>query len=367
MRKRFAIPILFAALWAPAILAGQTGDGPLPNREATELMRRTADLFESTRIVIPELARAGAPLQENFRQGIDTLESSGNRNHTGVLYKMLTNARAYLQLADALPKPGDYSNEMRSQLLELRAKIETLDFHFRALLNVREEQALGADRDNLRRYAEANRQAGPTSETGSRVVFLGNSITAGWRLNEYFPGQSYLNRGIGGQITGQLLGRVKADAIDLQPAAVVVLGGTNDLARGVPDSTIRNNLEAIGRLLEAAGIRPVLASILPVHDYNQSDNPRFRRTPSRNPVRILELNRWLRALCEAEGWVYLNYFQAMLDESGNLQKGLSADGLHPNGEGYKIMAPLAQAAIEMALGPTTRKRGAWWRRLTPSR
>ena len=116
------------------------------------------------------------------------------------------------------------------------------------------------------------------------MIFLGDSITDGWRLDQYFTGKPYHNRGISGQITGQMLGRTKPDVTDLRAAAVVVLGGTNDLARGVPDAAIRNNLEAIGMLAASAGVHPILASILPVNDYHEGANPRFRRTTLRKPI-----------------------------------------------------------------------------------
>lgn len=324
-------------------------EGRLGNQEARQLMHRMADLFESTQFVNPELSRAAAPLQENFRQGLETMETTGRNSHTGIVYKMLANARAYLHLADTLPRSADFSEEIDAQLGELRAAIRRLDGHFRATLEAREELARGSDRDNLRRYADANAQVGPPGQQEQRVVFLGDSITDGWKLNQYFSGKPYLNRGISGQITGQMLGRMKADVIDLQPAAVVVLGGTNDLARGVPDSTIRQNLETIGLLAEAAGVRPILASILPVNDYQAELDRRFRRTHLRSPSRIDSLNRWLNELCRSRRWTYLDYYQATVDADSRLQKRLSGDGLHPNAEGYKVMAPLAQKSIEAAL------------------
>ncbi len=354
MRRHCLLLFLLFPLLVPPPAESQQ-QALLDEREAMHLMQRIADLLEATRIVLPELSRAGAPLQENFRQGIRTLEVAQSRNHTGILYKMLANARAYLQLSDTLPKPGEFSDDIREQLLELRNGIQSLDAHFRATLDAREQQVLGADRDNLRRYAEENRRAGPAEDTGSRAVFLGDSITDAWRLNQYFIGKPYFNRGISGQITGQMLGRLKADVIDLQAKVVVVLGGTNDLARGVPDTTIRNNLEAIGMLAEAAGIHPVMASILPVNDYHQEKHVRFRRTPLRSPLRIFELNRWIAGLCRSKEWTYLDYFRAMVDAEGHLQQPLSDDGLHPNAEGYKIMAPLAQGAIDAALAPTVRR------------
>ena len=348
---RLALPLLLIVSSPPE----GSAQGMLSGEDATRLMVRISDLFEATRIVMPELSRAGAPLQENFRQGMKTLESSQSRGHTGVIYRMLANARAYLQLSDSLPKSPEFSEEIGTQMSDLRDGIQRLESHLLATLDARETQALGADRDNLRRYSDRNRQVGPTTTDEPRVVFLGDSITDAWRLNQYFTGRPFLNRGISGQITGQLLGRTKADVIDVDARAVVVLGGTNDLARGVPDSTIRNNLEAIGLLSEAAGIVPVMASILPVSDYHREKHPRYLRTQLRNPARIIELNRWLRALCVSRGWTYLDYFSKMVDSNGRLEEALSDDGLHPNAEGYKVMAPLVLDAIDAALQPTVRR------------
>lgn len=352
---RFCPLLLAPVLVLAPLLAQIQGSARLSVREAAQLTNRIADLLEATRIVMPELSRAGAPLQENFRQGITTLETTVSRNHTGVLYRMLTNARAYLQLSDTLTKPADFSEDINRQLSELRSAIQRLDAHFLATLDYREQQVLGSDRDNLRRYSDENRTVGLVDAGETRVVFLGDSITDGWRLGQYFSSRAFLNRGISGQITGQMLGRMKPDVIDLRARVVVVLGGTNDLVRGVPDSTIRHNLEAIGTLAQAAGVIPVMASVLPVNDYHGETDPRFRRTDLRNPGRIRELNRWIDALCRSKGWSYLDYYSSMVDADGQLRKELSDDGLHPNVEGYKVMTPLAQQAIDSALRPTVRR------------
>ena len=354
MRRICLLALAAVCLLAPMLANAQSKDF-LGAREAEELTGRVADLLEATRIVMPELSRAGAPLQENFRQGMRTLETAPSRNHTGILYRMLSNAKAYLQLSDTLPKPAGFSEDIANQLSELRAGIQRFDAHFRATLDAREALVLGSDRDNLRRYADENGIVGPVDDSNPRVVFLGDSITDGWRLDQYFTGRPFVNRGISGQITGQMLGRTKPDVLDLQAKAVVVLGGTNDLARGVPDTTIRHNLEAIGMLAEASGIAPVMASILPVNDYGEETHPRYRRTTLRSPARIAELNRWLSSLCRSRGWTYLDYHASMVDSNSRLRKEFSDDGLHPNSEGYKVMAPLAQQAVDSALKKKARR------------
>ena len=199
---------------------------------------------------------------------------------------------------------------------------------------------------NLRRYAEANgTQAGPVSGK-PRVLFYGDSITDGWRLNEYFPERDYVNRGISGQITGEMLGRMQADVIAHRPQAMLILAGTNDIARGVAVGTIQNNLTMIADLCEFHKIKVILASILPVSDHHKAVNPRFEMTKGRPPAVIRELNTWMAAFAKKRGFTYLNYYDSMVDSGGFLKAELADDGLHPNSAGYRVMAPLAQVAID---------------------
>ena len=153
------------------------------------------------------------------------LEKGQDRDHVGVIYRLLTNARVYLQLVDALPKPPSFSAAVREQTEDLRLTVDRTDAYFRMLLDQRQVQLRGADRDNLARYREANASLAPPAEGERRVVFLGDSITDGWELNQFFPGKPFINRGIGGQITGQMLGRMRADVLALEPEAMVLLYG----------------------------------------------------------------------------------------------------------------------------------------------
>jgi lysophospholipase L1-like esterase len=328
----------------------------LQPQEAAQLYRQISDLMEATGIAVPELARAGAPLVENVRQAAKALAVGHTREHTAVLEKLLANARIYLQISDAVPKPQPFAEDVRRQLTTLRTSIDRVATHFRALLEHNENQIRGGDRDNLARYAEDNLGLGPPAPKESRVVFLGDSITDGWPLNQYFPGKPYINRGISGQITGQMLGRMKADVLDLKPRIVVVLGGTNDLARGVKVSVIENNLAMIAALAAAHGVKPVMASILPIGDYHKSQNPDYERSRDRPPEAIRQLNDWTRRMCAEHGFVYLDYHSAMADGAGQLRAALSPDGLHPNSEGYKLMAPLAETAITKALSAKSRRK-----------
>ncbi len=336
-----------ALLLASPALAQESGR--LPGSEARKLYRQIGDLMEATSIAAPELARAGAPLIENARQSARALSVGATREHSGVLEKLVINARIYLQIAEAVPKPKPFAEEIRKQLGTLRDSVDQVTAHFRALLEYKETVVRGADRDNLQRYAQSNSDLGPAGPSENRVVFLGDSITNGWRINQYFPGKPYVNRGIGGQTTGQMLGRMKADVIDLKPAVVVILAGTNDLARGVASETIKNNLAMIAALAEAAGIAPVFSSILPVSDHHKRQDPNYERTPLRPPPEILRLNAWIKQMNQEAGYVFLDYHAAMGGDDGQLRSDLADDGLHPNAEGYKIMAPLAETAIQQAI------------------
>jgi lysophospholipase L1-like esterase len=150
-----------------------------------------------------------------------------------------------------------------------------------------------------------------------------------------------------------MLGRMKADVIDRKPAAMVVLAGTNDIARGVSVTTVQNNLTMIADLAVAHGIKPVFASILPIHDYNKDKNPRWEMSTTRPMATIRELNTFIENMCRQRGFVYLDYFSAMLDSRGFLKAELAEDGLHPNAAGYRVMAPLALGAIDKALAQGT--------------
>ncbi len=341
-------------------LSAAAQDLAVPDRrQAQQLFEEIVDLMEASAIVVPELARAGAPLAENARQDARALALRPGREHVGVLYRFLTNAKVYLQLVDALPKPPTFSADVRKQVESLREKTDRIELYFRAQLDRRETQLRDPDRDNLRRYSEANQIDGEPAPGVQRVVFLGDSITDGWELNQYFPGKPYLNRGISGQISGQMLGRLEADVLDRKPQAIVLLAGTNDLARGVALEAIENNIAMIADLAAARDVTPILASILPVSDYHAERDPRFKRTPDRRPADIVALNQWMRAFAESRGYHYLDYYAATVDERGMLKAELAGDGLHPNAEGYKAMAPLAEQAIAAVLAgknSSTKKR-----------
>lgn len=189
-----------------------------------------------------------------------------------------------------------------------------------------------------------------------QVVFFGDSITDGWDLAQSFPGKNYLNRGIGGQTTAQMLVRFRQDVLNLRPQAVVLLAGTNDIAGNtgpVSNLDIEENIMTLTELATLHGIQVVISSVLPVHDANPDSQDLYAQRPHE---RIVALNRWLKGWCAAEGLVWLDYASAMTDASGKLIATYADDGLHPNAEGYRIMAPLAESAICTALNrhPLTR-------------
>jgi lysophospholipase L1-like esterase len=206
------------------------------------------------------------------------------------------------------------------------------------------------DFGQLARYREANASLRPPAPGENRVVFFGDSITDIWKLGEYFPGKPYINRGIGGQTTPQMLVRFRQDAIDLQPKVLVILAGTNDIAGNTGPMRLEDieaNYASMAELARAHRIHLVFSSVLPVHNYTPQSQDLFAQ---RLPEKILELNRWLKAYCATNGLVYLDYFSAMVDEKGLLKRDLADDGLHPNPAGYRLMAPLAQTSIDKALG-----------------
>jgi len=202
------------------------------------------------------------------------------------------------------------------------------------------------DWQNLGRFRTENAELGMPAKGEERVVFIGNSITQGWitASPEFFNKRPYINRGISGQTTPQMLLRFRQDVIALQPKVVVILAGTNDIAGNTGFSTldmIENNLASMAELAASNGIRVVLSSVLPVFDYPWK--------PGIQPAtKIIALNVWIKKYCELNRFIYLDYFSAMVDDLKGMKAELSKDGVHANIEGYKVMEPLVEAAIQEA-------------------
>lgn len=203
------------------------------------------------------------------------------------------------------------------------------------------------DWPNLARYRSENEKAGLPAANENRVVFMGNSITEGWGQisPEFFSGKPYINRGISGQTTPQMLIRFRPDVIALKPKAVLILGGTNDIAGNTGPSTlemIEDNIASMAVLAKAADISVILCSVLPVYDYPWK--------PGLKPAeKIDSLNQWIKNYCQDKGCIYLDYYSSMVDGRKGMKAEYSKDGVHPNAEGYSVMALLAEKAISLAL------------------
>jgi lysophospholipase L1-like esterase len=205
------------------------------------------------------------------------------------------------------------------------------------------------DFGQLARYRDADKSLKPPAPGENRVVFFGDSITDMWHLDESFPNKPYINRGIGGQTTSQMLVRFRQDVIDLRPKAVIILAGTNDIAGNsgpISNQDIEANLADFAELAKQHNIRVIFSSNLPVNNYTKY----IELYEERPRDRILALNNWIKDYCAASRLMYVDYFSAMVDDKGMLKRDLSEDGLHPNKAGYAIMAPLAEKAIQKALG-----------------
>jgi len=233
------------------------------------------------------------------------------------------------QAAPAAPAPAaDTATQLQTTLLNLQKRLQ--------------------DWPNLARYHDADEKVPPPGPDENRVVFMGDSITDNWgsKYGKFFPGEPYINRGISGQTTPQMLVRFWPDVVALGPKVVVILAGTNDIAGNTGPTTmeaIEDNLMAMTELARANGIRVVLATLLPVSDAIQ---PQTTRRP---PEEIVELNQWIKDYATENGIVYLDYYSALIDDQKMFRKELTFDGLHPNDAGYAVMAPLAEKAIAEAL------------------
>ena len=210
----------------------------------------------------------------------------------------------------------------------------------------KEMEATLRDWPNLAKYREDDVKLGLPAKGESRVVFLGDSITEFWALADSFHGKPYVNRGISGQTTPQILLRFRQDVIALRPNVVVILAGTNDIAENTGPITLEameDNLTSMVELAKNHGIRVVLSSVLPASSY--SWRPEIR------PVeKIRALNAWMKDYAAKERLVFVDYYSAMANEEHGLKAELSDDRVHPNKAGYALMAPLAEKAIIEAAG-----------------
>jgi lysophospholipase L1-like esterase len=339
--------LLASGLWAQS--NSPPGQPLLSQPELEQLATRMLQLMESTAVAVPGLIRASETVKQNADATFAAMERSP-RNAV-LTYQFMNQIRAYLALSDSIRKPYPFPAAADQQYSELRDGLQRLQRHFEAMLETQNqaEQKRDADPNNLKRYAEADSKMLPATKP-PRVVFLGDSITDDWRLNEYFTGRDFINRGIGGQTTLQMVARFRQDVASLNPKLVVVQGGTNDIAAGISPNQIEDNLTTIGDLAKAHGIKPVFASILPVSDYHKDADPRYEMTPNRPPAAIQAINSWIKSYCQSQGFGYMDYYSVMIDSAGRMQSDLSDDGLHPNAKGYRVMSPVALEAIGRVLG-----------------
>ncbi len=200
-------------------------------------------------------------------------------------------------------------------------------------------------------YAPLNAALAPPAAGEQRVVFLGDSITDRWNLGQYFPGKPYINRGIGGQVTPQLVIRFHSDVVALKPAAVVILGGINDV-QGVmqveTEAQIETNYQMLAELAEANGIKPIFTAILPVNNYTPNAATVLQ---DRKPDELARLNAWLSDFCARHHYGLIDYASVLRDDKGLLRAQYTTDGIHPNDAAYAAMAPLAERVIARVLNP----------------
>jgi lysophospholipase L1-like esterase len=212
---------------------------------------------------------------------------------------------------------------------------------------VAEMEAKLADWPQLAKYAGANAALAPAAAGEQRVVFYGASMTEFWGKNgtSFFPGKPYVNRGISGQTTAQMVVRFRQDVIDLHPKAVLILAGTNDVAQNTgpmtPEMT-EGNWRSMAELAKANGIKVIFASITPSTDF-------WWRRGLKPAEKIRVLNAWLKDYCAKEGLIYVDYYSALVNDEGGMKAEYTVDGVHATAKGYAVMAPLAQAAIDKAL------------------
>ncbi|HYA17501.1 MAG TPA: GDSL-type esterase/lipase family protein, partial [Bryobacteraceae bacterium] len=305
-------------LTVAATLAAQTPQAVLSQKDAEQLATRMVQLIESTAFAVPGLTRASEPVKQNAEMTFTAMQRTPM--NAALTYQFINHVKAYLALSDSIPRPYPFPQTADQQYAELREDLQRMQQHFEGLLEAQNhvDRNRAADPNQIARYATENAKLPPPGKN-PRVVFTGDSITDYWRLNEYFPGQDFVNRGIAGQTTTQVLARFEQDVIGLHPKAVVVLAGTNDLGRSVPLSQIEDNLALMGDAAKAHGIKAAFASILPTSDYHKDVDPRNEQVASHPIASIRALNAWLADHCRAEGFVYIDYYSALVDASGQMQ------------------------------------------------
>jgi lysophospholipase L1-like esterase len=329
--------LLAASMPGQSLLAQNAANTLLSPPETQTAVTRVLQLMESTAVAVPGLVKISDPLRENA-QTTATALGKALRDPSPTL-EFINEVRAYLALSDTLPRPEFFPPAASQQFLELHDSLQKMELHFQALLIYAktEASASAGDPNNLKRYAAANSKSLAPTPSLQRYVLIGDSATDLWRLNEYFAGQDFVNRGIAGQTTSQILPRFLADVVALHPFAVVILAGSGDIALDMPPSEMADNLVMMADVARAHSVRPIFASILPASG---------DAAKTRTPEAIQRMNNWLRDYCIRENLIYIDYYSAMAEPSGTMKADLSDDGLNPNARGYRVMSPLLLDGIE---------------------
>ncbi|MDP9169840.1 MAG: GDSL-type esterase/lipase family protein [Acidobacteriota bacterium] len=341
------MPILLLTACALGRIAPAQESAALTAKDSEQLATHMLQLVESTAVAVPGLVRASEPLKQLAAATLAAMQKTPQ--NAALAHQFINQIRAYLALSDSIPQSSPLPQAANRQYSELRDELQRMEQHFAAtLLNSNAgAQAQEADPADLKRYAEANTKLLPSGKP--RAVFLGDSVIDGWRLNEYFVDREFINRGISGQTLLQMLARFPQDVENLRPRAVLILGGTNDIAHGSNPGAIENVFTMLGDLAKAHGIKPLFGSILPVSDYHKNVNPQYEMTASHPPAIIQQVNLWLQEYCRKEGFTYVDFYSRMIDSAGLMQADLSDDGLLPNAKGYRVMSPIALDAMGRVL------------------
>ena len=277
-------------------------------------------------------------------RGTPHQRSTTGQNFTMILIKIFADPRPAPKPspASAAPAQAPTPTPTPSEVDQLKAQLD------RAQSRLNDWPALA-------RYREDNSKVIAPLKNEQRVVFMGDSITDSWdapNSGGFFPGKPFINRGISGQTTPQMLIRFRRDVIELKPKVVVILAGTNDIAGNTGPTTleaIQDNLATMAELARAHDIRVVFASLLPISDYEVRNGQAIIQSKRRPPEQIKALNEWMKSYAATHRFTYLDYYSAMVDDKGFLKDELSNDGLHPNPAGYAVMNPLVEAAIASSL------------------
>ncbi len=267
--------------------------------EVQQLPTRVLQLMESTAVASPGLVRASEAIRQSATATVASMQKAPH--NAALTYQFINDIKAYVALSDAMPRSEPFPPTADQQYSELRDDLARIQRLFAAALQGRNVEAAAHDADpaNLKRYAAENAQLPPPGRI-PRVVFLGETATESWRLNEYFTGRDFLNRGIAGQTSLQMLGRFTQDVISLHPKAVLIFATAADASV----TSVQDDLAMMGDLAKAHGIKPLFASILPT---GQAE------------TNVQQINRWLQDYCRRENFTYVDFYSAVADSTGKMQ------------------------------------------------